>query len=162
MLSVVRSCCSGAPSQPDRMVDLSSEPRSDQSGPAQPAPRERAAPALHERTNVTQLATPTSDVSESSCAATYRKLQVPIPLPAGDELVEIVRLPSPQPNTREELATRRGPNKRDAPIDNPIESASARTSGNGATKRQRKEERTEWGLKTVKCSGRPGKLGCPH
>ncbi len=82
--------------------------------------------------------------------AFYKGLQVPTPMPANDPLVGMVQVPTLLPDPREELANRRGPAKREAPSSSQSQTAAANSSGKVATKRQRKEERTEWGFKTVR------------
>jgi hypothetical protein len=82
--------------------------------------------------------------------AFYKGLQVPTPMPDAGPLVGMVQVPIPQPDPREELANRRGPTKREAPNSSPSQTAAASSSGKVAAKRQRKEERTEWGFKTVR------------
>ncbi|GAA5982887.1 hypothetical protein JCM10908_006822 [Rhodotorula pacifica] len=132
--------------QPNRVVELSSEPdRSSRQG--RPAPAR--SPALNERTNVRPPAA-ASDPAESSSAALNKKLQVPMPSPAADPVVRMVQSPTPPTDALEALAKRRGPssNKREAPSSSPARSAAATSSEKATAKRQRKEERTEWGLTT--------------
>ncbi|GAA5876225.1 hypothetical protein JCM3774_002330 [Rhodotorula dairenensis] len=104
--------------------------------------------ATRERTSAQEPTTSKRNAAESSTEALYRKLHVPIPMPAAEALVGMVQLPSPRSESREELATRRGINKREAPVSSPAPSAATASSSKAATKRQRREERTEWGLKT--------------
>ncbi|KWU45269.1 hypothetical protein RHOSPDRAFT_33214 [Rhodotorula sp. JG-1b] len=133
--------------QPYTTVELSSEPDRESRPRYRQAPRETAVSALQERTNL-QAPPVSTEAAKSSMEAFYKGLQVPTPMPAGDPLVGVVQVPTPRPDPREELANRRGPAKREAPNSSPSQAAAASSHGKMAAKRQRKEERTEWGFKT--------------
>lgn len=102
-------------------------------------------PALTERTNQSAQATTTG--MESKALETYRKLGVPTPAPAVDPLVAMVQMPSPpsEASLREALSARRGPEKRHP--ESPTEmTRTAKQEAAPVQKRQRREERTTWGL----------------
>ncbi|GAA5954063.1 hypothetical protein JCM8115_003299 [Rhodotorula mucilaginosa] len=133
--------------RPHTTLELSSEPDRDSRPRYRQPPREATASALQERTNL-QAPQVSTEAAKSSMEAFYKGLQVPTPMPDAGPLVGMVQVPIPQPDPREELANRRGPTKREAPNSSPSQTAAASSSGKVAAKRQRKEERTEWGFNT--------------